>query len=181
MNKWQLWIVSVSLTLTFGSLTAAAETFKCRSSDGKVSYSGQDSMSPNVKCTPIFSKKVVSGNGVQANTLAVRDHSAAPENNAPKADNGKNNSQKDSKEEKKNDKTLTDKATSDKAAADKEAELKIRQENCKNAKANVALYQLGGRMATVDEKGEKVYLEDDEIQKKLETAKKDVEKWCNNK
>ncbi|WP_455217245.1 DUF4124 domain-containing protein [Kaarinaea lacus] len=62
----------------------------------------------------------------------------------------------------------------DKAAKDKA----IRDENCTKAKKHVASLKLGGRRFEVDEKGNRTYLDEAEIQKRLKEAEKDVEKWC---
>ncbi len=63
------------------------------------------------------------------------------------------------------------------AAAEKER--KHREKNCNAAKRNAAGYQIGGRIYEIDENGERRFLGDSEIDKKLEEARKEVEKWCN--
>jgi len=63
-----------------------------------------------------------------------------------------------------------------KAAAEKER--KRREANCSRAKRRLAGYQIGGRIYEVDEQGERSYLSDREIQKRLQAAQKEVDKWC---
>ena len=66
----------------------------------------------------------------------------------------------------------------DKAAA-AEQERKQREKNCAAAKRNATGYQIGGRIYEIDENGERRFLGDKEIDKKLEASKREVEKWCN--
>ena len=50
--------------------------------------------------------------------------------------------------------------------------------NCSAAKRRVASLSLGGRRFEVDEQGERSYLGEAEIQKRLVKAQKTKEKWC---
>lgn len=60
----------------------------------------------------------------------------------------------------------------------KKAELKFRQESCAAARNNLRMYSAGGRIMTTDEKGERVYLGDDDISKGKADAQQAVEKFC---
>jgi hypothetical protein len=66
------------------------------------------------------------------------------------------------------------KEVADKSAKEKE----IANKNCSNARKRVASLKQGGRRYTVDEQGNRSYMDDTEIQKSLNEAKKNVEKWC---
>jgi hypothetical protein len=72
--------------------------------------------------------------------------------------------------ERKEKKEADDKSAKEKALADK---------NCSNARKRVASLKQGGRRYTVDEQGNRSYMDDADIQKRLNEAKKRVEKWCN--
>jgi len=61
----------------------------------------------------------------------------------------------------------------------KEAELKLKQDNCKAAQANVRTFERGGRVTRINEKGELIYFDDAEIAKNLEEARRDVTQYCN--
>jgi hypothetical protein len=61
----------------------------------------------------------------------------------------------------------------------KEAELKLKQENCKAAQANVRTFERGGRITRINEKGELIYFDDAEIARNLEEAKRDAAQYCN--
>lgn len=60
----------------------------------------------------------------------------------------------------------------------KKAELKFRQESCAAARNNLRMYSAGGRIMTTDEKGERVYLGDDDISKGKADAQQAVDKFC---
>ncbi|HEB92362.1 MAG TPA: DUF4124 domain-containing protein [Gammaproteobacteria bacterium] len=64
-----------------------------------------------------------------------------------------------------------------KAAAEKER--KTREANCSYSKRRLAGYRIGGRIYEIDDQGERSYLSDSDIQQRLETAQKEVDKWCN--
>ena len=53
----------------------------------------------------------------------------------------------------------------------KEASARARDENCKRAKAAVANLELGGRQVRMDEKGERVFLDEAQIAKETERAR----------
>ncbi len=63
-----------------------------------------------------------------------------------------------------------------KAAAEKER--KTREANCSYSKRRLASYRIGGRIYEIDDQGERSYLSDSDIQQRLETAQKEVDKWC---
>jgi hypothetical protein len=66
-----------------------------------------------------------------------------------------------------------------KEAADKAAKKKaIRDKNCSIAKKRVAALKIGGRKFEVDEKGNRHYLDNSEIQSQLNEAQADVAKYC---
>ena len=73
-----------------------------------------------------------------------------------------------------------DKERKDKADATAKAskEKAIRDKNCTAARKRVASLSIGGRIYDVSEKGERRYLEAEEIKKNLAEARKVVEKWC---
>lgn len=65
-------------------------------------------------------------------------------------------------------------AAAEKAAKEKE----VRDKNCEIVRKHMISLQLGGRLYEIDENGERKFLSDEEIQSRLEQAKKDVAKWC---
>lgn len=66
------------------------------------------------------------------------------------------------------------KEAADKAAAEKER----RDKNCSIAKRRIAGLKIGGRQYEVTEEGERNYLNEADIQKRLSEAQKLADKWC---
>lgn len=63
--------------------------------------------------------------------------------------------------------------------AEKEAEqARVKQENCQNAQANLRMLESGQRIARVDAKGERVFLDDDQRKAEADRARKAVSDWC---
>lgn len=66
----------------------------------------------------------------------------------------------------------------EKADALSAEERQLKQKNCKAAQANLATYQMGGRIAKVNEKGERVILSSPEIAQAKIEAQADVKQFC---
>lgn len=155
---------------------ANAEVYKWKDKDGSVRYSDVPPPS-NVKHEPMLGKKTPKSTGQpplapvdgDITTAINRDKVATEKAAADKAALSKEEAAakraKDAEAQKKESQT-------------KQAELKLRQENCKAAKSNLATYTDGGRIAKINEKGEREYLTEEQIAQGKTDAKKDVEKYC---
>ena len=66
----------------------------------------------------------------------------------------------------------------EKAHALSPEELQLKQKNCKAAQANLVTYQLGGRIAKVNDKSERVFLSSADIAKAKVEAQADVKQYC---
>ncbi|HEC19991.1 MAG TPA: DUF4124 domain-containing protein [Gammaproteobacteria bacterium] len=68
----------------------------------------------------------------------------------------------------------------DKKEAEKKAaeEKQRRDKNCSNARRRVAGLKIGGRIYEINDQGERQYLGEADIKKRLADAQKLVEKWC---
>ena len=64
------------------------------------------------------------------------------------------------------------------ASAKAEAEKERREKNCASAKRRIAGLKMGGRQYEVTEKGERNYLNEADIQQRLDEAQKFADKWC---
>ena len=157
-------------------ILANAEIYKWKDKDGRMRYSDVPPAS-NVKQEPMQGKKTPKPTG-QAPLSAVegdvttainRDKAATAKEKTDKIPLTKEEAAakraKDAEAQKKVDET-------------KQAELNLKQENCKASKSNLATYTNGGRIAKTNEKGERSYLGDDEINQGKLDAQKDVEKYC---
>jgi len=160
------------LSLVMLPLCANAEIYKWKDKDGVVRYSDVPPPS-NIKNEPMLGKKIPKPTG-QAPLAPVEGNATAELNKAKSA--GKESAPV-SKEEAAV-KRAKDAEAQKKAGEAKLAEQKVRQENCKTARENLATYNNGGRIMTTDSKGERHYLGDDEIAKGKADAQRDVEQFC---
>lgn len=169
----------LTLSLVLLPMAVNAESYKCRAPDGKITYAGQMSLTPGVKCELMFVKKP------PANLTEPIPAETSPEKPAEdSAIAGKpvEKSAADKELETKRKKIEADEAKkkADKVAEDKLAEQKMKAENCQNAKNNLQTYSYGARIGKINEKGEREFLDDADIKQKAEQAQKDVEKWCSS-
>ena len=162
---------------------ATAEIYKWKDSDGSMRYSDVQPPS-NVKQEAMYGKKIVTPTGL-APLTAVEGDATIEMNKDKAATIKKTTADKEATEAKKADKTpLTKEELAAKRAKDKKAEednqanLKIKQENCKAAKSNLATFINGGRIAKTNEKGEKHFLSDADISEGKTQAQKDVDQNC---
>lgn len=152
---------------------AQAEIYKWKDKDGSVRYSDVPPPS-NIQREPMLGKKIPKPTGQPP--LAPVEGNATAAMNKDKAATAKESTPL-SKEEAAN-KRAKDAEAQKKADEVKRADLKIKQENCKAAKSNLATFNNGGRIMITDEKGERQYLGDEEIAKGKADAQRDIEKYC---
>ena len=76
-------------------------------------------------------------------------------------------------------KRQADAAKTENEQKQKEARARDRAENCKRAKAALANLELGGRQTRIDEKGERVYLDDQQIAQEIARAQQAAAAACN--
>ena len=193
MNKTSRLLI---LSVAFLPIAAMAETYKCRAPDGKVSYSGQMSSTPGVKCEQMFVKKPPVSRSEAPPPAEPPAESAQNKASAPPPDDdtadpaiaaaAKAKAQAEAEAQKTPaDKELEAKRKKAEAEAankntneSKQAELKQKEEKCGNAKASYQTYQQGGRIRKTSETGETTYLSDAEVKQGLEQAKQEMDKWC---
>jgi len=162
---------------------AQAEIYKWKDKDGSVRYSDVPPPS-NIQREPMLGKKIPKPTGqpplapVEGNATAAmnKDKAATAKESTPLSKEEAAN-KRVSKEEAAN-KRAKDAEAQKKADEVKQADLKIKQENCKAAKSNLATFNNGGRIMITDEKGERQYLGDEEIAKGKADAQRDIEKYC---
>lgn len=61
---------------------------------------------------------------------------------------------------------------------EQQAEARQKQDNCQSARGNLRTLEAGGRIFSYNEKGDRVYLDDQARQKAIGKAQKEVETWC---
>jgi len=180
---WMMLSVLVALPIAVN-----AEVYKWKDKDGVTRYSDTPPPS-NVQKLPVSSKKPV----VAPSTAATPIESAAPAAPtegakgaapataaapAPASDSVDAKKKPAASPETDAIKRQKEAEEEKKKAEKKEAELKQKQQNCDNAKKNLANYKIGGRMSRANEKGEREYLGDADIAAGLEQAQKEIDEFC---
>lgn len=62
--------------------------------------------------------------------------------------------------------------------AEKLAQAKVKEDNCRNARTQLVTIESGVRQARVNEKGERIFLEDAQIEQEKARARSAVDQWC---
>ena len=141
------------MLLGVSSTTFAGKIYKWTDSNGKVHYG----------------ERPPSGKGKRMSIPRTTPLGATP---APKSDNKGDAASKFLESvatERKEKNEASDKSAKEKEIADK---------NCSDARRRVASLKQGGRRFTVDEQGERTYLDEAAIQSSLKAAQEKVKKWC---
>lgn len=170
MMKLRILLLSLIMLPTL----ANAEIYKWKDKDGRVRYSDVPPPS-NVKQEALYGKKIPKPTGqpplapVEGDaTAALNREKASAKDKAPVSkEDAAAKRARDAEQQKKEDEA-------------KQAELALKQENCKAAQANLKTYSDGGRLVKTNEKGEREYLGDADIDKGKVEAQKDVERYCDS-
>jgi hypothetical protein len=145
-----------ALALVSGA--AQAQVYKCVDANGKTVYS----QSPCAKTS-------------RSTTLERNAPAPAP----AKEGAGKSILPKTTSEQEQDfRKRRRDQEESLKKDEEKLAEIKGREENCRNARAQLITLGYGGRQMRIDDKGERYYLDDEQIAREKERAQSAVDTWC---
>ena len=165
-----LYLLAGLILLTALPTLSQADIYKWKDKDGVMRYSDTPPPS-NVKLEYIGNKKVTKPTGKEPLSV-VTDALPAPVAAQPvlmpsaSAEETAAKLRQQTAEVEKNNKQ------------EKEAQAKIKAENCRAAKANLASYEQGGRIYKMNEKGEREYLDDAGLKQGAEKARVDVAKNC---
>jgi hypothetical protein len=149
------------------ALPASAQMYKWVDSNGKVQYSDKPPPS-NIK-----SEKLRNSAPAPAVPAASDGKSGA------KADAAKAGPKTAAEQEQAFRKRQTDAAKAQQEAEQKQAAASNKTENCTRAKAALANLQIGGRQMRIDEKGERVFLDDQQIAQETAKARQAADAACN--
>lgn len=136
--------------------TASAQVYKCVDSSGKTVYL----QSP---CPPGQSSKVI-----RATPPATQEAPAAKPGDKPPLT-----------PEQAFQKRQKDREEAEKKAGDQQAEARRKQEACQQAREQLARFDSGVRIASVDAKGERYYLDEAQLAQEKARAQASVTQWCN--
>jgi hypothetical protein len=149
----------------FAVTSAYGQVHKCVDAAGKIIYT-QDPCPANTKPGSI-SRSV------------MQAPAPAPADSGAKGDAAKSSAPKTAAEQEQAfRKRQQDQAKAAKESEQKTAEARLKEENCRNARERLAQYEIGGRQTRIDEKGERYYLEDAQIEQEKARARSDVSQSC---
>lgn len=162
----KLFSVAIALALCV-ALPASAQMYKWVDSSGKVHYS--DKPPPgNVKTEKLREP------AREASAPAEIDDKGGKEKDAAKP-----GPRTAAEQEQAFRKRQTEAAKAQEEQTRKEADARDRAENCRRAKAALAELELGGRQARINEKGERVFLTDQQIAQASAQARQEAAAACN--
>ena len=151
MNKR---ITLLALALLFApGLLMAGTIYKWTDAEGNVHYGSEP---PNSQAQP----------------MNIRQ---APPSSKPAAPTPRNRLDATTKLLVSMEKDRQQKAEAEKKTAEQQ---RVRTENCSRARKRVAGLKIGGRQFEMTESGERNYLDDAEVQKRLKEAEAMVKEWC---
>jgi len=156
MNKFSCTLVLAALAV---AAPASAQVYKCVDASGKVVYL----QSP---CPAGQSATVMSRQG-PAESAPPAAASAKPGAKEPPLT-----------PEQAFQKRQKDRAEADQKAAQEGADAKRKQEACARARESLVRFESGGRIAAVDAKGERYFLDDSQIAQEKARAQASVNEWC---
>ena len=171
--------LSVALALALcAALAASAQMYKWVDSDGRVQYSDKPPPS-NIKTetlrtpgraasAPAAGEGKGEGKGEakgEGKGVAPKDAAKAGPKTAVEQDQAFRKRQLDA-------------AKAQKEETQKQADARDKAENCKRAKAGLANLQIGGRQVRIDEKGERVFLDDQQIVQETAKAREEAAAAC---
>jgi hypothetical protein len=178
--------VSVAIWLALCvALPASAQMYKWVDSEGKVQYSDKPPPS-NIKTEKLRvpARTATTPAASESKDGAQKDESKG----GTQKDAAKSGTRKDAakagprtaaEEEQAFRKRQLDTAKAQEGDARKQADARNRAENCQRAKAALANLQAGGRQVRVDEKGERVFLDDEQIARDTDKARQEAAAACN--
>jgi hypothetical protein len=168
-------LVALGLALCV-ALQASAQMYKWVDSNGKVQYSDKPPPS-NIKTEKLRAPAPA------ASTPAASEAKGGPQKDAAKGETPKDAAKAGPKsaaeQEQAFRKRQLNEAKTQEEEARKQAQARDKAENCKRAKAAVANLQIGGRQMRIDEKGERVFLDDQQIVQETAKAQQEAAAACN--
>jgi hypothetical protein len=173
MKIRQLFYVTIAAILAL-PLTAGAEIYEWKDKDGIVRYSDTPPPS-NIKQESIGKKKAASS-GQDVTAPAQSDAQ-----NAPPASETKRPVVKDTVDPSVEAARLRQRnAEIEKNnKQEKESQAKLKEENCRAAKANHETYAHGGRVYKTNERGEREYMNDKDLQEGAQKTQSEIDEYCN--
>jgi hypothetical protein len=166
-------MIPAFLCLLITSFPVFSQVYKWKDKDGSTRYTDTPPPS-NIKQEAIGSKKAAQPTG-KAPLSAVPAETGKQVPPAKVKDNAPPVSDEDAAAKLRQRNAETEK----KNKQEKEAEAKRKADNCKAAKANFETYSQGGRVYKMNEKGEREYMDDKDLETGKVQAQKEISENCN--
>ena len=160
---------------SIAALAAAAvqaQVYKCLDSNGTTVYRQNP-------CPPSMKAETMSRGGIPPASAVAPAASPGDAGKASKSDAAKGGPKTAAEQEQAYRKRQQDQAKAAKITEQKTAEAQAKEANCRNARQRLANYEIGGRISQINEKGERYYLEDAQIEAGKASARADVSQYCN--
>jgi len=151
-----------------GAAAAQAQVYKCLDSNGRTVYSQNP-------CPPSMKPEAMSRGGIPPASATA----PADAGKASKSDAGKGGPKTPAEQEQAFRKRQQDEAKAAKITEQKSAEAQAKEANCRIAKQRLANYEIGGRISQINDKGERYYMEDAQIEAEKARARAEVSQHCN--
>jgi len=150
-----------------GTAAAQAQVNKCVDANGKVFYSQNP-------CPPSMKRETMSRGGIPPASAVAPAAGAAGKSDAAKA-----GPKTPADQEQDFRKRQQEQAKTAKEADKKTAEAQAKEANCRNARQRLTQYEIGGRISQINDKGERYYMDDAQIEAEKARARADVAQACN--
>jgi Domain of unknown function (DUF4124) len=142
---------------------AQAQVYKCLNADGGIVYR-QDPCPPSMK-RETMSKPVIAPDATPPADAAGKAAKGGPKTPA--------------EQEQAFRKRQQDAAKAAKDTEQKTAQTQAKEANCTAARQRLTQFEIGGRLAQIDDKGERYYMDDAQIESSKTRARADVAQFCN--
>jgi uncharacterized protein DUF4124 len=157
---------------SLGAAAAQAQVYKCLDSNGRTVYLQN-------RCPPSMKPEAMSRGGIPPASAVAPAASPADAGKASKSDAAKGGPKTAAEQEQAYRKRQQDQEKAAKTAEQKNAEAQAKDANCQNAKQRLANYEIGGRISQINDKGERYYMEDAQIEAAKARARAEVSQFCN--
>ena len=144
---------------------AQAQVYKCLDANGRTVYR-QD------PCPPSMTREAMQKGGISPAPAAPADVAAG------KGD-VKSGPKTPAEQEQAFRKRQQDASKAAKEAEQKTAQAQAKEANCTSAKQRLAQLEIGGRISQIDDKGERYYMDDAQIESGKARARADISQFCN--
>lgn len=160
--------IALLVITALGAAAAQAQVYKCLDSNGKVAYSQNP-------CPPSMKPEAMSRGGIPPASAVAPAAGAA----ASKSGAAKGGPRTPAEQEQDYRKRQQDHAKAAKETEQKTAEAQAKEANCRNARQRLTQYEIGGRISQINDKGERYYMDDAQIESEKARARADVAQSCN--